>query len=93
MDLGHDAVYPEAVVNGLLSIDRVGCDKVLECMKSHIQKTGDDRLQLMTTIHRSNIQIMCSKQKTSTNSELKLTSAKEEKDFRIVLMNSGSLLE
>ena len=93
MDLGHDAVYPEAVVNGLLSIDRVGCDKVLECMKSHIQKTGDDRLPLMTTIQRSNIQIMCSKQKTTTNSELKLTSAKEEKDISIVLMNFGSILE
>ena len=57
MDLGHDAVYPEAVVNGLLSIDRVGCDKVLEFMKSHIQKTGDDKLPFMTTIHGSNIQI------------------------------------
>ena len=88
LDFGLDTIYPESVVQGILSIDKIGCDQIKGFFEKCIFATGN-QLPLMETIHRNNIKLMSSKSNESNYSaNRKLAAAKEEKDISMVILHA-----
>ena len=78
-------------MNGLRSLDNIGCVKVSEFVSSCIQATGESQLPFMATIHRSNAPIMSSKLRPTMSFECNPIIEKEDKAISIVLLHALKL--
>ena len=85
VDLGHDTIYSQTQIDGIKSIDKIGCQIVSEFMTKRII-TIDGQLPFMATLHRNSISIMSSRQKDQVDPSLKI--AKAEKDQSMLILHA-----